>query len=551
MSEKMHPYIPVLHEHLVERLIDRREFLRTATLLGLSATAAYGLLGKLDGGEAARPAYAELPKGGTLRIGMRVKEIGSPHAINWLEAANIFRQVCEYLTRTGADNITRPYLLEGWDASDDLKTWTLRVRKGVKWRKGRPFTAEDVVWNIKHVLDPATGSSVVGLMQGYMLKDVEKDGKKIPELWDANAIEKVDDYTVRLNCKEPQLAVAEHLFHYPFAILDPEEGGKFAVGSNGTGAFDLVKHDVGKSAVLKARKDYWGTGPYLDTLIFTDLGDEAALTVAALAAHQVEGVLTAQPDMLPALQKLGFCKMYKVDTSETDLVRVKVTEKPFDDPRVRKAMRLAIDSNLVLRISQGELGYVGEHHHVSPIHPEYAKLPPLKRDVEAAKKLLAEAGYPDGIDSTLTLSAEYQSQNKAAQAMVQQWKEAGIRIKLNVIPGAQYWDVWTKVPMGCTNWSHRPLGVMLLGLAYRSGVPWNESGYSNPEFDRLLSKAEGILDPAKRREVMVELERIMQEDGPIIQPAWHTNFTFYDRRVQGYQMHPTNYIFGEQLAIEA
>ncbi len=514
MSRKQHSYIPVLQQQLSEGKIDRREFLRSATLLGLSAGAAYGFVGKLYGEAAIAPALADMPKGGTIHIAHRVKEITSPHAINWLEAANIFRQVAEYLTRTGVDNITRPYLLEGWEASEDLKTWTLHVRKGIKWHKGRAFTAEDVVWNFKHVLDESVGSSVIGLMTGYMLNSVQKNGKTVTEIWDANAIEKVDDYTVRLNCKEPQLAVPEHLFHYPFAILDPEEGGKFGVGSNGTGAFDLVEHDVGKKSVLKARSDYWGTGPFLDSLVFVDLGDTPSLPVAALAAHQVEGMLAATPDMLPALQKLDFCTMYKVDTSETDLVRVKVSEKPFDDPRVRKAMRLAVDAQKIQLVSLGTLGTVAEHHHVSPIHPEYAKLPPMQRDVAAAKKLLADAGYPDGIESTITFSAENNAQQKAVEAMVQQWQEAGIRIKINIVPGAQYWDIWEKVPMGCTNWSHRPLGVMLLALAYRSGAPWNESGYSNPEFDQLLTKAEGILDPNKRREVMVELEKIMQEDGP-------------------------------------
>ena len=553
MSRKQHSYISVLQQQLAEGRIDRREFLRSATLLGLSAGAAYGFVGKLFGESAIAPARADttLPKGGTIRIAQRVKDITSPHAINWLEAANIFRQVAEYLTKTGTDNITRPYLLESWEASDDLKTWTLHVRKGVKWHSGRAFTAEDVVWNFKHVLDESVGSSVIGLMTGYMLNTVKKSGKDVTEIWDANAIEKVDDYTVRLNCKAPQLAVPEHLFHYPFAILDPEQGGKFGVGSNGTGAFDLVEHVVGQKAVLKARSDYWGEGPHLDSLVFVDLGDTPSMLVAALAANQVEGMLASTPDMLPVLQKLDHCTMYKVDTSETDLVRVKVSEKPFDDPRVRKAMRLAVDAAKVQKISLGDLGTVGEHHHVSPIHPEYAKLPPMTRDVAAAKKLLADAGYPDGIDSTITFSAENNAQQKAVEAMVQQWQEAGIRVKINVVPGAQYWDIWEKVPMGCTNWSHRPLGVMLLALAYRSGVPWNESGYSNPEFDALLTKAEGILDPKKRSEVVAQLEKIMQEDGPLIQPAWHTNFTFYDQRVQGFKLHPTNYIFGEELAISA
>jgi peptide/nickel transport system substrate-binding protein len=170
MSRKQHSYIPVLQQQLAEGRIDRREFLRTATLLGVSAGAAYGFVGKLFGEAAIAPARADaLPKGGTIRIAQRVKDITSPHAINWLEAANIFRQVAEYLTKTGTDNITRPYLLEGWEASDDLKTWTLHVRKGVKWHSGRVFTAEDVVWNFKHVLDESVGSSVIGLMTGYML----------------------------------------------------------------------------------------------------------------------------------------------------------------------------------------------------------------------------------------------------------------------------------------------------------------------------------------------------------------------------------------------
>lgn len=81
--------------------------------------------------------------------------------------------------------------------------------------------------------------------------------------------------------------------------------------------------------------------------------------------------------------------------------------------------------------------------------------------------------------------------------------------------------------------------------------PRNESGYSNAEFDRLLTEAEGILDVDKRREVIAKLEEIMQEDGPIVQPIWRSIFTFYDKRVKGFQMHPSNYIFGQDLALEA
>ena len=243
--------------------------------------------------------------------------------------------------------------------------------------------------------------------------------------------------------------------------------------------------------------------------------------------------------------------MYQVVTAETAVVRGKLSEKPFQDARVRKALRLAVDPEKILKVSLGPLGLPGEHHHVCPIHPEYPKLPPMQRDVARARSLLSEAGYPDGVDLEIACASDVPWQINGVQAIVQQWQEAGIRVKIKSMPSASYWDVWDKVPFGYTLWYHRPLGIMVLGLAYRSGAPWNESGYANPEFDKLLNQAEGTLDVDKRREVMAKICEIMQEDGPIVQPVWRSVFTFYDKRVMGFRMHPSNYIFGEELAIQA
>jgi len=555
-----HVLVPTLKRQLVERQIDRREFVRYATLLGMAAPAAYAFMAKVTGAPLVAPAAAQgtLPKGGTLRIAMRCQDLKSPHTYSWVESSNSARQVVDYLTVTGVDNVTRPSLIEKWEPSADLKTWTLRVRKSVKWHNGRQFTADDVIWNFKRVLDPKTGSSVVGLMKGFLLEDVdtgEKDDKGNPKkssrLWDAGAIQKVDDFTVRLNGKTAQLAVPEQLFHYPFLILDPAENGEFKVGSNGTGAFTLVENEVGRRQVLKARKQgYWGGGPYLDQLEFIDLGDDPAASVAALASKQVDGLYGADIVQLEALQKIPHVQMYQVTTAYTATARMQPV-KPFDDKRVRQAMRYAIDPNVVLQVAHRGLGQPGEHHHVSPVHPEYAKLPPPARDVARAKKLLAEAGFPNGIDVEIICRPQPAWELLAVQTMVEQWKEAGIRVKINVMPSTQYWEVWTKVPFGFTTWAHRPLGIMSLALAYRSGGPWNESKYSNPEFDRLLTQAEGTLDVASRREIMSRLEAILQEDGPIVQPVWRAIFTFHDKRVQGFKPHPTLYIFGHQLAIQA
>jgi peptide/nickel transport system substrate-binding protein len=556
-DSREHPSIPLLKRQLAEGQIDRREFLRYATLLGLSAPAAYAVVRTVTGerlvGEAR--AQAALPKGGTLRLGMRCQDVKDPHTFSWVERSNTVRQVCDYLTVTGTDNITRPALCEKWEASPDLKTWTLRLRKTVKWHNGRQFTADDAVWNIKRVLDPKTGSSVLGLMKGFILEEFEtgeKDDKGNPKkssrLWDANAVQKVDDFTVRLNGKTPQIAVPEWLFHYPFLILDPAENGEFKVGSNGTGAFQLVENQIERKQVLKARKDYWGGGPYLDTLEFIDLGDDSAAEVAALASKQVDGLYQGAIVQFDALQKLGHLQLHQITTAQTAVARVHPV-KPFDDKRVRQALRYAIDTNAVLQLAHKGLGSIGEHHHVSPIHPEYAKLPPFPRDVAKAKKLLADAGYPNGIDAEIACKPDPAFELLAVQAMVEQWKDAGIRVKINVMPSTQFWEVWTKVPFGFTNWTHRPLGTMVLGLAYRTGVPWNESKYSNKDFDSLLTQAEGTLDVPKRREIMAKLEAILQDDGPIVQPFWRSVFTFMDKRVQGFKIHPTLYLFGHQLGM--
>src|SRR5215831_18294148 len=302
-STDEHALVPTLKRQLAERQIGRREFVRYATLLGMAAPAAYAVASRITGQPLVAPAEAQggLPKGGTLRIAMRCQDLKSPHTYSWIESSNSARQVLDYLTVTGPDNVTRPGLVEKWEASPDLKTWTLRVRKSAKWHNGRQFTADDVVWNLKRVLDPKTGSSTVGLMKGFLLEEFEtgeKDdkgaAKKSVRLWDANAIQKVDAYTLRLNGKTPQLAVPEQLFHYPLLIMDPAENGEFKVGSNGTGAFELVGNEVGRKQVLKARKEgYWGGGPYLDQLEFIDLGDDPAASVAALASKQVDGLYAA------------------------------------------------------------------------------------------------------------------------------------------------------------------------------------------------------------------------------------------------------------------
>jgi peptide/nickel transport system substrate-binding protein len=548
-----HPYLAELLSGHAAGRVSRREFLRTATLLGASAGAAYAMIGLPE----AAFAQTAKPKGGTLRVETTVYDVNAPATATTTAHPMIYAQVVEHLTRTGADNVTRPHLLEAWEPSEDLKTWVLRVRPGVKWHSGRDFTADDVVWNLRRLVADETGSSVLGLMKPYLLTEVDtgeknEDGsaKIRHDLWAENAIERTDAMTVTLNLSTPQLAIPEHLNHYPAVMLDPEGGGTFGVGANGTGAFTLTELDVGRRAVIEAVAGYWGEGPYLDRVEFIDVGGGDQAIINALLSGQVHGAFQVQPEYAAPLDARPNLVRHDVTTADTAITRMNVTHKPFDDPRVRKAFRLAIDPARAAEVAFGPFATPAEHHHVSPIHPEYATLAPWVRDVAAARALLAEAGYPDGVTVELTIQQNPPHHLRSATVMQEMWKEAGITCDINVVPNPQYWDVWTTAPLGTTVWAHRPLGVINLSLAYRSGASWNESGYANPAFDALLTQAEALPDPEQRRMVMADIQALLQEDGPIIQTYWKKLVTYYDRDVVGFAMHPTYQVFFNELALQ-
>ena len=486
-----------------------------------------------------RARAATMPKGGTLRIGASVQPLEKPHTYEWTQP-DITININENLTMIGHDNVSRGVLAASWDATEDLRTWTFHIRKGVNWKSGRPFTADDAIWNLKHILDPKTGSLGLGHFKSYMLNTIdtgEKDDKSKPkmtfELWDANAIEKVDDFTFKMNTKQPQLAVPEHLAGSPIQMLDPDEGGEFGPGSNGTGAYDLVEVLTREKAVLKVRGPHWsGVGPYADTLEFWDLEDDADAKFGALATGQIDMVRTLDVAYANRVKEHPDLVLDTLPGGQTLVGRMRIVHKPFDNSKVRKAMRLAIDSKRVAEIGFFGVGVPAEHHHVCPVHPEYMNLPFFEQNIPEAKKLLAEAGFPNGFETTIdTMNVPYIL--TTAQVMKEMWAKIGVTVNINSMPPGKYWDIWKKTPFGYTTWTHRPLGVQVLALAYRSDVRWNESAYLNKEFDDLLDKAEGTFDVEARRKIVQRLQEILREDGPIVQPFWRPSIVAYNKRVKG------------------
>ena len=505
--------------------IDRREFLALSSVLGFGA--AVGMTA-LPGAAMAQ----ETKRGGVLRVGQQVLTINDPRVYDWPQKSNVARQFCEPLVRWQPDGTFTPSLLESWEVSDDAKTYTLKVRQNATWTNGDRFTADDVIFNIRRMADANVEGNSMAARLVALRNGEEKTAAE-------DAVVKVDDFTVQLNLRTPDITLIPSFGDYPALCVHPSfpDGGDLAQAPIGTGAFELVSFGVGVKAVLKRRENgsWWGGEALLDGIEFIDLGTDESTFLSAFSAGEIDMNDETSPDFAETNDAAGLVREAAV-TATTMVARMNTQAAPFTDQKVRQAMQLAVDNAVVLELGVAGLGTVGENHHVAPVHPEYAELPKIVPDPAKALAMLTEAGHADTEVELYSLDEGWLA--VTSDAIAGQLRDAGIKVKRTVLPGATFWDGWTKYPFSTTSWGARPLGVQIYALAYRTGEAWNESAHSNPEFDAKLEQALGIFDPEKRRPLMAEMEKMLQDSGVIIQPYWNQLIMHRVAAVQGYQRHP-------------
>jgi len=421
----------------------------------------------------------------------------------------------ERLVRLGKDCNPCPDLAESWESDPTSRKFTFKLRQNVRFHNGKLMTAEDVVYTFKHILDPDVDSPVAAILN----------------IIDAEAFETPNDHTVVFNLQKPHADFPLLLTHRQVRIIPEGSAATISKTGIGTGPFKLAEFDASGTTILVANDNYHGGQPGLRRIDIVSIVDKNAQVYALLddLIDSVRNISSVQAQLFKENKEFT---VQELPSGYLHNLVMNTTVAPFDDVRVRKAMKYVVDRQKMIDLVLRGHGKAGYDHPVFPNDPYNIKID-RPQDIEKARALLAEAGYHDGLDVELHVADVNAYMVIMAIVYKEMAAKAGIRVKIQFVPAKTYWDgIWIKVPFCGSHWAERTAD-QILSEACLSGAKWNESLWSNTQFDQLLSDARKEHDPGKRKAIYQEAQRLVAEEGGAIVPFFENTIRVLRSDIQG------------------
>lgn len=464
---------------------------------------------------------------GTLRVGWTSPTNLDPALFADAPDISIGVAVYDYLITLDQKSNLVPSLAKSWTVSTDGKEYTLTLQSGVKFHDGSPFSSEDVKFTFERLVDPKLKSGAAGLFAGV------------------TKIEAVDPTTVKFTLKDPSSIFLATLADYHACILKKGTADP-AKEVNGTGPFKKVSIDVTDRSKFVANPDYWKQGEpkvaNLEMIYAKDVRD----LIPALRGGQLDFVARLPIESYSELKADGNLTVESVSTNGFSNVRIRSDRKPGSDPNVRKALRLAMDRDAINQAVFQGLATPGRDTPVGPLYGDlYTDKTDLpKRDVAAAKKLLADAGYPNGLTLDFAIPQGEQNADELAQVLQAQWKEAGINVNIKLTDQSVYYGdaksplYWLEADLAITFWASRPDPQIYMDQLYKTGADYNEAHFSDPQLDKLIDSARIETDKAKRAAIFADIQKLLIDHGPSYIPYFQPVFAAHAKNVTGITVAP-------------
>lgn len=443
-------------------------------------------------------------KGGNLTIGVDQEAVGlDPNLVTAFSSFARVGLMYNRLVRYDNDLDIVPDLAESWDIPDNL-TYTFHLRKGIKFHDGTEMTSEDVKFTLERILDPKTGSPAASYLGP--VKKIEAPSK----------------YTVTIRLKEPMASLLSVLASDNLSIVPKhavEKYGNLQRVVVGTGPFKLAEHVPDNYMKLVRNPDYFKPGePYLDSVTIKVIPEQMSL-LAAVRSRNLDLAVISDGSVVVQAKRDANLAVAQVPSLNVRTFGFNVTKPPFNDERVRQAIALALDRDQI--IAAAEFGF-GQPTGPMPISAKkwalpVSAFPSYERDIAKAKKLLAEAGYPKGLNFSILCSSTYEGGLAVAQVIQNQLMDIGVNAHLDVVEWGTYIDRWVKRDyQGIVEL--RGGGADPDRFLYRmlhSTGSVNNFLFKNQQLDELLEKGRGTVDYKARKSVYDAAQKLIVDKAPV------------------------------------